>query len=352
MTDSGEVLLEVDGGVAVVTLNAPDRRNALTPGMAAELIATFDEVDGRGPTSARWSIKAVGKSFCAGGDIATLTSAGQDPAAPEAYEGMGTIYDSFYRLGQVRVPTVAAVRGSAVGAGMNMLLATDLRIVAVGRPAALRLPQARHAPGRRALRDPVAADRPGGRGGDGAVRRGDQRHAGGRARARVGGGRRRRRGGRARWSWPPGWPPTRSWRGRRWATSARRSSTARSAGTSRCSTSGRPRCGRCAARPSCQPPTWRGVQPATRPLALHHAAASSCEPNGCVGEADPPGVVEVGRADVVARGRARSGSGSSSRVDDGVGRGGRRRRWPARRRPGAPRSRGGRRAPGRRRRGR
>ena len=47
MTDSGEVLLEVDGGVAVVTLNAPDRRNALTPGMAADLIATFDEVDGR-----------------------------------------------------------------------------------------------------------------------------------------------------------------------------------------------------------------------------------------------------------------------------------------------------------------
>ena len=75
-------------------------------------------------------IRAVGKSFCAGGDIATLTSAGKDPAAPDAYEGMGKIYDSFYRLGQVKVPTVAAVRGSAVGAGMNMLLAADLRIVA------------------------------------------------------------------------------------------------------------------------------------------------------------------------------------------------------------------------------
>src|SRR3954451_15717674 len=110
-------------------LNAPDRRNALTPGMAAELLATFDEVDGRSDVGAL-VIKATGRSFCAGGDIATLTSAGQDPAAPEAYEGMGTIYDSFYRLGQVRVPTVAAVRGSDVGAGMNMLLAADLRIVA------------------------------------------------------------------------------------------------------------------------------------------------------------------------------------------------------------------------------
>ncbi|MFB9315870.1 enoyl-CoA hydratase/isomerase family protein [Cryptosporangium minutisporangium] len=129
MTDSDEVLLEVESGVAVVTLNAPDRRNALTPAMATELIATFDEVDGRSDVGAL-VITAVGKSFCAGGDIATLTSAGQDPAAPAAYEGMGTIYDSFYRLGQVRVPTVAAVRGSAVGAGMNMLLAADLRIVA------------------------------------------------------------------------------------------------------------------------------------------------------------------------------------------------------------------------------
>src|SRR3954466_12731213 len=126
---SGEVLLDYDGAVAVVTLNAPDRRNALTPAMADELIAAFDEVDARADVGALM-IRATGKSFCAGGDIATLTAAGKDPAAPEAYEGMGKIYDSFYRLGQVRVPTVAAVRGSAVGAGMNMLLAADLRIVA------------------------------------------------------------------------------------------------------------------------------------------------------------------------------------------------------------------------------
>ncbi len=126
---SGEVQLEVDGGVAIVTLNAPDRRNALTPAMADELIATFDEVDGRSDVGAL-VMRAVGKSFCAGGDIRTLTDAGLDPASAENYEGMGKIYDSFYRLGQVRVPTVAAVRGSAVGAGMNMLLAADLRIVA------------------------------------------------------------------------------------------------------------------------------------------------------------------------------------------------------------------------------
>jgi enoyl-CoA hydratase len=126
---SDEVLLAVDAGVAVVTLNAPERRNALTPAMATELIGLFDEVDGREDVGAL-VVRGVGKSFCAGADVQTLADAGRDPADPEAYAGMGVIYDCFYRLGQLKAPTVAAVRGAAVGAGMNMLLAADLRIVA------------------------------------------------------------------------------------------------------------------------------------------------------------------------------------------------------------------------------
>lgn len=124
-----EVQLDWDGAVAVVTLNAPQRRNALTPDMAQALISVFDEVDAR-PEAGALVIRAVGAAFCAGGDVATLLRAGRDPSAPGAYADMGAIYDSFARLGQVVVPTIAAVRGSAVGAGMNMLLAADLRIVA------------------------------------------------------------------------------------------------------------------------------------------------------------------------------------------------------------------------------
>ena len=74
----------------------------------------FDEVDAK-PEVGALVIRAVGKSFCAGGDVTTLLEAGKDPAAPEAYEGMGKIYDSFYRLGQVKIPAVAAVRGSPWG---------------------------------------------------------------------------------------------------------------------------------------------------------------------------------------------------------------------------------------------
>lgn len=126
---SNEVLLEMNGDVAVITLNAPERRNALTPTMADELIAACDEIDAQ-PEVGAVVVRAIGKSFCAGGDIPTLTDAGKDPSAEPNYDAMSRIYESFYRLGQVKAPTIAAVRGSAVGAGMNMLLATDLRIVA------------------------------------------------------------------------------------------------------------------------------------------------------------------------------------------------------------------------------
>jgi enoyl-CoA hydratase len=126
---ASEVLLDFDGAVAVVTLNAPGRRNALTPGMAQEFMNALNEVDGRSDVGAL-VVRGVGKSFCAGGDIKTLTESGRDPALAENYERMTAVYDSFYRLGQMQMPTVAAVRGSAVGAGMNMLLATDLRIIA------------------------------------------------------------------------------------------------------------------------------------------------------------------------------------------------------------------------------
>ena len=78
-------------------------------------------------------VRGAGGFFCAGGDRATLAEAGHDPAAPETYAGIGAVYRSFARVGELEPPTVAAVRGGAVGAGLNLMLATDLRIV--GRDA-------------------------------------------------------------------------------------------------------------------------------------------------------------------------------------------------------------------------
>jgi len=124
-----EVELEVRDGVAVITLNAPERRNALTVEMAGELIAACEAVDGNAAVGAV-VVRGEGGYFCAGGDRATLAAAGEDPAAPEVFDGMSAIYRSFARVGELEPPTVAAVHGGAVGAGLNLALATDLRVVA------------------------------------------------------------------------------------------------------------------------------------------------------------------------------------------------------------------------------
>jgi enoyl-CoA hydratase len=130
---SNEISLERrDNGLALLTLDAPERRNALTLAMAGELVAACEELDADASVGAV-VVRGAGGFFCAGADRATLAAAGRDPADPEVYAGLGAVYRSFARVGEMEAPTVAAVRGGAVGAGLNLMLVTDLRIV--GRDA-------------------------------------------------------------------------------------------------------------------------------------------------------------------------------------------------------------------------
>ena len=124
-----EVSVERDGGVALLTLRAGDRRNAITVEMAREMIEACDEIDADASIGAV-IVRGEGGYFCAGGHRETLAAAGRDPAAPEAFDGLTSVYRSFARVGELAPPTIAAVRGGAVGAGLNLMMATDLRIVA------------------------------------------------------------------------------------------------------------------------------------------------------------------------------------------------------------------------------
>jgi enoyl-CoA hydratase len=125
---AGEITVERADGVATIVLRAPERRNALTLTMARELVEACEEVDAD-PAVGAVVVRGEGGYFCAGGDRQTLADAGRDPAAPEAWEGIGHVYRSFARVGELEPPTVAAVRGGAVGAGVNLAFATDLRVV-------------------------------------------------------------------------------------------------------------------------------------------------------------------------------------------------------------------------------
>jgi enoyl-CoA hydratase len=121
--------LEIAEGVAFITLNAPATRNALNNELAAQFVAACDEVD-RDPSVGAAVIKGAGGTFCSGAERGHLEEVGRDPAEAGRYAALGGIYRAFTRVGELEVPSIAAVRGAAVGAGINLLLATDLRIVA------------------------------------------------------------------------------------------------------------------------------------------------------------------------------------------------------------------------------
>lgn len=112
---------EITDGVAVVTLNDPDRRNALNLDMNDEIVAALDEIEADENVGA---VVVTGEppAFCAGADLSQLGSSQAD--------GLKRIYEGFLRFGSCPLPTIAAVNGAAVGAGSNLALVCDVRIAA------------------------------------------------------------------------------------------------------------------------------------------------------------------------------------------------------------------------------
>lgn len=122
-----EIHYEVAEGIATITLTAPERRNALSVEMAGELIEAARAAESDATVGA--VVVTGGEHFCAGAVRSVLAETGTDPVEDSAYRGLETVYSAFTTVGGIGVPTIAAVRGAAVGAGLNLALATDLRVV-------------------------------------------------------------------------------------------------------------------------------------------------------------------------------------------------------------------------------
>lgn len=119
------VRTDISAGVATVTLTDPERRNALTLPMVTEVIDTFDALEDD-PAVGAVVVTGEAPAFCAGADLSHLSSSAEGGA--EA--GLRAIYEGFLRIGRSPLPTLAAVNGAAVGAGMNLALVCDVRLAA------------------------------------------------------------------------------------------------------------------------------------------------------------------------------------------------------------------------------
>jgi len=130
MTDL--VTVQVSHGVAVITLNRPDKRNALSGEMIAGLGEAYAACDADNDVRVV-VLTGAGTAFCAGADlspgkspfgaISDLSSFQSSPVRPRAWE--------------VRKPVIAAINGAAIGIGCSIALQADMRIVAIGAPLAV-----------------------------------------------------------------------------------------------------------------------------------------------------------------------------------------------------------------------
>ncbi|MBF6469738.1 enoyl-CoA hydratase [Nocardia beijingensis] len=114
-----EIRSERRDKVAVITVHDPDRRNALTPALSEQLAAAVAEAE-RDTGVHAVIVTGTPPAFCAGADLSALGAARE--------EGLRVIYDGFLAVARCALPTIAAVGGAAVGAGLNLALAADIRI--------------------------------------------------------------------------------------------------------------------------------------------------------------------------------------------------------------------------------
>ena len=131
--DFEEIRYELDGHVATITLDRPDRLNAFTVTMARELIAAFDAADADDAVRAV-IVTGAGRGFCAGADLGG--GAGTFDWRERQEDGGRVPRDTggrvSLRIFESTKPVVAAINGPAVGVGITMTLPMDVRLAAEG----------------------------------------------------------------------------------------------------------------------------------------------------------------------------------------------------------------------------
>lgn len=128
MTTQSSLLSKVDAGIAWITLNREPQRNALDIPTLKALLVLLDQFNAD-PAVRVLVLTGNGRSFCAGADLAEWAEA-EARGALESYGWTQTAHALMTRLHSLEKPTIAAINGTAVGAGMDLTLCCDFRIAA------------------------------------------------------------------------------------------------------------------------------------------------------------------------------------------------------------------------------
>ena len=126
-----QILTQVEDGILTITLNRPEKLNAFTTDMMRQMIEALDEADANDEVRAV-VVTGAGRAFCAGADLSSGSDTFDADARPDRPSGLrpdgGGVLT--LRMFECRKPLIAAVNGPAVGVGVTMTLAMDIRIAA------------------------------------------------------------------------------------------------------------------------------------------------------------------------------------------------------------------------------
>lgn len=130
MSDTSLVITEAKNGIATLTINRPDKRNALSRELISELLKAVEQIE-TDDSIRVLCLKAAGSVFCAGMDLGEMQARATDPNAKDEWQHDTEIYLTLLKkLFAIPVPTIAVVHGPALAGGLGMVLACDFIVAA------------------------------------------------------------------------------------------------------------------------------------------------------------------------------------------------------------------------------